>query len=204
MTYTLPRYKSYQEYLDDEQLHPEANYRLLSTGELIEVASEHEDNLWIANILILAILAAEGNQLFTLIRPGNKELQVTPIGDKWVNRKPDVMVMRSEHRKIAKKAITLEMPPPTFVAEMVSPGSESSDSYLRDYVWKRAQYEALGIPEYWIVDPHREQVTVLILMEDRYEESLYHGDTQILSSVFPRLKISAARLLNGEIESTAE
>ncbi len=31
MTYTLRRYQSYQEYLDDEDLSSEGNYRLLST-----------------------------------------------------------------------------------------------------------------------------------------------------------------------------
>ncbi len=35
MPYTLPRDQSYQEYLDDNQLHLEGNYRLLSTGEVI-------------------------------------------------------------------------------------------------------------------------------------------------------------------------
>ena len=43
MTYApvqnLARYKSYQEYLDDESLSPDGNYRLLSTGELIEVST---------------------------------------------------------------------------------------------------------------------------------------------------------------------
>ena len=60
MTYTLPRYKSYQEYLDDDQLHHERNYRLLSTGEVIEVADENDGNLWLANVLIAAILQVMG------------------------------------------------------------------------------------------------------------------------------------------------
>lgn len=33
MTYALTRYQNYQEYLDDESLSSERNYRLLSTGE---------------------------------------------------------------------------------------------------------------------------------------------------------------------------
>ncbi len=44
MTYAATRYKSYQEYLDDETLSPDGNYRLLSTGELIEVPPEDDDN----------------------------------------------------------------------------------------------------------------------------------------------------------------
>ncbi len=56
MTYALTRYKSYQEYLDDETLSPNGNYRLLDTGELIELAEENDLNVRIvlpsANTLV--------------------------------------------------------------------------------------------------------------------------------------------------------
>ena len=132
MTYTLRRYKSYQAYLDDEQLQHEKSYRLLSTGEAVEVPSEDEGNLWLANVFIAALLAVEGIPLLKLIRAGNKELQVKPIGDMRVNRKPDVMVMQPEHHQYARQAIKLGMPAAAFVAEVVSPGNEESDNYLRD------------------------------------------------------------------------
>lgn len=199
MTYTLRRYSNYQEYLDDDQLHPENNYRLLSTGELIEVACEDEENLWLANVLIAALLQVRGIPFLKLIRIGNKELQVNPIGDKWVNRKPDVMVMRTEHHQDARQAIKFGMGAPEFVAEVVSPGGESSDSYLRDYVWKRQQYQEWQIPEYWIIDPHRAQVTVLTLVEEEYQEAVYQGDVEIVSTVFPLLSLTASKLLAGDI-----
>lgn len=147
MTYKLRRYQSYQEYLDDEGLHHENNYRLLDTGELIEVASEDEDNLWLANILMVTIQQLKGLMFAEFIRTGTKEMQVRPVEDRCVNRKPDLLVMKPEHRR-ERQAIKLGAAPPAFVAEMVSPGNESSDSYLRDYVWKRQQYQEWGIPEY--------------------------------------------------------
>ncbi|MEM9947334.1 MAG: Uma2 family endonuclease [Cyanobacteria bacterium P01_D01_bin.36] len=199
MTYTLRRYQSYQEYLDDDQLQPERNYRLLSTGETIEVADEDEGNLWLANILIAAILQVCGIPYLQFIRNGNKDLQVNPVGDKWVNRKPDVMIMRPEHRVEAAQAIKLGQQPPLFVAEVVSPGGESSDNYLRDYVWKRQQYEEWQIPEYWIVDRHREQVTVLIFTEGKYQEAVYTGTTRIESAAFPKIRLTCSQLLAGDI-----
>ncbi|MEM8501930.1 MAG: hypothetical protein AAF716_02110 [Cyanobacteria bacterium P01_D01_bin.1] len=45
MAYALTRYKSYQECLNDESLSPDGDYRLLSTGELIEVPPEDDDNI---------------------------------------------------------------------------------------------------------------------------------------------------------------
>lgn len=80
----------------------------------------------------------------------------------------------------------------------MSLGPESSDNYQRDYVWKRSQYEQLGIPEYWIVDPHLQKVTVLILVEGQYQEQVYEGDrTIICSSVFPTLLLTASDVLAG-------
>lgn len=198
MTYALTRYKSYQEYLDDESLSPDRNYRLLSTGELIEVTTEDDLNMRIALRLLLLIARLENGLYAERIRE-KKEMQVPPVGDKCVNRVPDLMVMQPEHLEIARQAILLEMVPPLFVAEVVSPGSENSENYLRDYVWKRQQYEELGIPEYWIIDPHREQVTVLVLVDETYESKIYSVSEQFVSKIFPTLEVSARALLKGEL-----
>jgi len=199
MTYALTRYKSYQEYLDDETLVPDGNYRLLETGELIEVASEDDLNRRIAFRLLKCLLFAIEESLSECICNGNKELQVNPVGDGRVNRKPDVMVLRPEHLKIARQAVLLDMAPPLFVAEGVSPGGESSDNYQRDYVWKRQQYEAMGIPEYWIIDPHRKKVTALTLVDGEYDSAVYGVSEQIVSAVFPALSVSVQQLLKGEL-----
>ena len=53
------------------------------------------------------------------------------------------------------------------VMEVVSP-----DDPDRDLVEKRRDYAEAGIPEYWIVNPVDETVTVLILSGDEYRE---HG-----------------------------
>ncbi|MEL7511948.1 MAG: Uma2 family endonuclease, partial [Cyanobacteria bacterium J06554_3] len=166
---------------------------------VIDVAGENEDNLWLACLLISAIQQVMGLSYIQLIRAGTKELQVHPIGDKWVNRKPDVMVIRPEHRKNSVQAIKLGMQPPLFVAEVVSPGGRSSQNYLRDYVWKRQQYEDWQIPEYWIIDPHREQITVLTLVEERYQEAVYKNTDTIVSTAFPAMQLTPTQLFAGDI-----
>ena len=198
MTYTIRRYKSYQEYLDDDELHAENNYRLLDTGEVIEVASEDEDNLWLAKILTLLIQKTAGLSTIELIRTGNKEIQVRPTGDRRMNRKPDLLVMKPEHR-LEKQAIKLGSSSPVFVAEVVSPGNESSDNYLRDYVWKRQQYQEWGIPEYWILDAHRRQITVLIMVDGEYQEAAYRGENKIISKVYPEIDTTVSDLLAGKV-----
>ena len=60
------------------------------------------------------------------------------------------------------------------VIEVVSPGDAR-----RDTVDKRVDYAEAGIPEYWIVDPQDETVTVLTLANGEYEEhGVFHvGDS---------------------------
>ncbi len=197
MTYTLKRYQSYEEYLNAEELLEEKDYRLLDTGEVIELASEESINRLIAYALMLAIQQAQGIQLLLRLRRGDQELQVKPVGDRWVNRKPDLMLLVPEHLDLIDKAIVFDMPPPAFVAEIVSPGSESSVNYQRDYVWKREQYEWWQIPEYWIVDPGRAKITVLTLTGGIYKEAVYAGTETILSAVFPLLQVRAESVLTG-------
>ncbi|MEL7360230.1 MAG: Uma2 family endonuclease [Cyanobacteria bacterium J06560_6] len=200
MTYTVKRYKSYQEYLDAEELFSEGNYRLLSTGEVVEVPLEDDINARIISALFAALIKAKGFSFAQYIRPGNKEIQVQPAGDKCVNRKPDLIVLKPEHLENARQAVTLGLSAPPFVAEVVSPGNESSENYLRDYVWKRQQYEDWQIPEYWIIDPHRAQVVVLTLTLGTYRESVYTGESAITSTTFPTIKITADDLIAGHIE----
>ena len=62
------------------------------------------------------------------------------------------------------------------VVEVVSPGGEH-----RDTVEKRLDYAEAAIPEYWIVDPHDETVTVLALADGKYKEQgvLRPGDMAV-------------------------
>ena len=91
-----------------------------------------------------------------------------------------------------RATITQDMPSPALVVEVVSPGKANED---RDYRYKRSEYAARGILEYWIVDPGNERVTVLTLVDGLYEESVFQASDRIKSMVFPNLELIAAQLL---------
>lgn len=63
----------------------------------------------------------------------------------------------------------------------------------RDYRYKRSEYAARGIAEYWIVDPQINAVTVLILVDGFYEETRFTG--AIASTIFQDLQLPAHQLL---------
>lgn len=198
MTYTSIRYKTYAEYLASD-LGPDGNLRLLSNGDVVELPPEDEENICIADELVFALKQVVIPR--RLVRGSATEIQVHPVGDQRVNRKPDVLVLCPEHielmKTIRKSTVLFGMPAPAFVAEVVSPGSDRSDNYRRDYEWKRQQYEWWQIPEYWIVDRHRQQITALVLQDGSYVEQVYRSAEMICSAAFPSLNLPVAQVLQG-------
>ncbi len=176
-------------------------YELLDTGELIELPGENNINIELA----LALL----NYLrqfvhWRLLRLNSTALEVTPITVNLPNGKvrkvrrrsriPDLVVLTAEGRRqiySSYNALSLTHQNPALVVECVSESNANED-----YIDKRAQYEARGIPEYWIVDRHQQQVIVLILRENSYAETCYQGEVVIESQAFPEAVLTAAKIFS--------
>lgn len=108
------------------------------------------------------------------------------------SRIPDLLVMTETQRQSLRalsSAILQE--PPLLVVEIVSPGNPEED-----YRYKRSEYGALGIPEYWIVDPQELKVSILTLVNGFYEVIELEGEQVIISSIFPELQIATQQILN--------
>jgi len=106
-------------------------------GELIAMPPESGENDEIARALGYQYLAKLAG--FFLVRTHNCELEVPVLRPGLPrNRYPDLVILRPEHRQLAKQRLTirLEMPPPVLVVEVVSPGEENR---RRDYADKRMQ-----------------------------------------------------------------
>ena len=80
-------------------------------------------------------------------------------------REPDLVVITSEHADRLTNAL-LEGPA-DIVVEVISP-----DSPRRDRVTKLAEYEAAGIPEYWLIDsrPRKREARFFVLEGGKYFE----------------------------------
>jgi Uma2 family endonuclease len=173
-------------------------YELIQ-GQLIEMPPESIANLIKANRLLLALVQAGVS--IDLIFTGRCEVQVPVLqaGDA-ANRYPDLIVVDEVHVPLmAKRAtLTLEMPPPRLVVEVVSPGVSARE---RDYGRKRLQYAAIGVPEYWIIDPEKQIVTVLCLDNSASGDGVYRkqdeltGKQVIQSLGFSGLRLTVVELL---------
>jgi Uma2 family endonuclease len=188
-----PQFKSFEEYLavDPADL-PEGRFEYWD-GELIPVMSESIGNLGIANYLF-AILISAGIPV-NLLYPHSCEVEV--IGTPRT-RYPDLTYIDEAHLSLLEKraTITQDMPPPRLLAEVVSPGTESSKNYQRDYQDKARQYAQIGVPEYWLIDPDRAWVMVGTLTNGAYRYETFRGDEAITSPTFPNLNLTAARVLS--------
>ena len=80
-------------------------------------------------------------------------------------REPDVLFIPAEWRSSIHREFTERA---GLVIEVVSESNRAHD--LRT---KREEYARAGIPEYWIVDPEHETITVLRLVADQY---VVHGE----------------------------
>ena len=161
----------------------------LVNGEIQKMPPESRLNSRIALFLVSEFLKFIS---FSLICCKDTELQVS--GRFATARIPDLMVL-TEELDIAlgdqRGTITLDMPPPQLIIEVVSPGKENQD---RDYRYKRSEYAARGVAEYWIVDPMVPSITLFILVDGFYEATQLIGDQQIVSPTFPKLDLTPQRV----------
>jgi Uma2 family endonuclease len=197
MTQAKLRFASFEEYLtwsDDPENYMEGYYELIN-GELVELPPEKELNSSIANYL-LVMLVASGSAI-RLVHPGKCEIQVPilQLGDA-ANRYPDLVVLREEHLKLTERrlTITLDMPPPRMVVEVASSGKRN---HTRDYKNKLAQYQEIGVEEYWIADPEAQQVTVFQLGRSGFTKVGEFRESEVVPcSTCPTLTLTAGQILN--------
>jgi Uma2 family endonuclease len=120
----------------------------------------------------------------------------SPRGTRWETvRVPDVVVLPLEQWQGLRKResfIPLNEAPPLLVLEVVSPST-----IVVDYRAKHSEYAVLDIPEYWIVDPIDLKVTVCVLQDGAYSDTIFTGDLAIVSPTFPSLGLTAIEVLNG-------
>uniref|UniRef100_B8HM48 Putative restriction endonuclease domain-containing protein n=1 Tax=Cyanothece sp. (strain PCC 7425 / ATCC 29141) TaxID=395961 RepID=B8HM48_CYAP4 len=106
------------------------------------------------------------------------------------SRLPDLCVVPLEQMQPYLNASAVLEAGVILAIEVVSP-----DSVKRDYRFKRTEYAAFGIPEYWIIDPLEQKVMVLQLVEGLYEDKEYRGDEALESQIFPELSLTVNQVL---------
>jgi Uma2 family endonuclease len=89
-----------------------------------------------------------------------------------------------------------------------------STNWQDDYLVKVADYERLGIPEYWVVDyaalggrrfignPKQPTISVYQLVDEEYQISQFRGDDTVESLAFPELRLSVEQIFRAGLPAT--
>ena len=117
---------------------------------------------------------------------------------------PDIVVLdlnQLDDQPMWEKASTITKGTSTkLVIEVVS------TNWRDDYTLKLGDYEALGIPEYWIIDykalgaeryigaPKQPTITICTLVDGEYRIKLYRDQQVLESTAFPELRLSAHQI----------
>ena len=129
---------------------------------------------------------------------------VKPIDTDKSGYNPDVIVLAQPaltDEKLWKKRSTITRGQTVkLIIEVVS------TNWRDDYGYKLIDYEALEIPEYWIVDylalggkryigdPKQPTLSVYQLLDGEYQVRQFRGDEPIISPAFPELKLTANQI----------
>lgn len=121
-------------------------------------------------------------------RPSGIEFQISPNK----TRRPDVSVITESQKQAIDGTAAILSSPPLLAVEIISPDYRATD--ITD---KRSEYLAIGVPEYWTVDwdTNTPNVTVRVLVGGIYQETVFAGDRQIVSSTFPNLVLTVNQVM---------
>jgi Uma2 family endonuclease len=163
---------SVEQYL---KLSNQTNHLIEFTDGHIEVLPMPTQRHQLILLFLYRLLDGLIRSLNGLVLVAPMRLQIRP----GKQREPDVLLLLDAHDPRAQDAFWLGA---DLVIEIVSP-----DNPARDTVEKVADYAEAQIPEYWIVNPSDETITVLTLAGDAYAT---HG-------VFQRGDTATSPLLDG-------
>jgi Uma2 family endonuclease len=185
MTKTPIKISSVEEYLNFDD-GTDKRYEL-KDGVLVEMppgTGKHE--AIITFLLISFFLEIQRMGLPLQPRPNGTEVLT-----KKQPRRPDVCVITNEQAESIESTSAILKTPPPLLVEVVSP-----ESVNRDYNQKTSEYAAFGVAEYWIVDPLENRVTVCLLDNSTYRQTVFTSNQKIVSQTFPELTLTVQQVLS--------
>ncbi len=207
MTQTLPRQKllTIQEFLEQK---PEGNRYELHNGIIIKMAQPSGKHENVTGFLGIQIGVEFTRQKLAYNIPKTALVAFSDEESDFTYC-PDVLVLNRTNLKneeLWEKYSTVKQPESIpLVIEVVS------TNWRDDYHKKFADYEKMGIAEYWIVDfaglggrdfignPKQPAIFVCELVDGEYVKTLFRGNERIISPAFPELNISAQQIFDSAL-----
>lgn len=205
MLQTLPQITTFQEFVDWLPENSDVRYEL-HHGNIVEMAQpvgEHEEIKGFLNVEIsfeikrLGLSYSIPNQV--IVRPDDKDSGYFP----------DVLVINRANlpneSRWKKESILSSGASIPLVIEVVS------TNWRDDYYSKFADYEEMGILEYWIVDyaalggrnfignPKQPTISVCNLVDEEYTITKFQNSDRLISQTFPDLTLTVNQIFQNSM-----
>lgn len=199
MVQSLPASLTFEEFV--AQFGDDSRYELID-GELIEMEPTglHEQVAGFINLQLNLAIAQLNQPYFIPMRCLIKPLGLTSAF------KPDVIVL--DRPALEAEPLWRREPIITLGASVKLVVEVVSTNWQNDYARKLDDYQALGIPEYWIVDylglggtffigsPKQPTITICTLQGNRYEMQKFRYEDSLISSTFPELQLTSQQVFS--------
>ncbi len=205
MTQAIPKLVTFEEFVDWLPENRRVRYEL-HKGEIVEMAQpvgEHEE---VKGFLARKVTVEFDRLDLPYFMPS--QVIVRPP-EKDSGYLPDVLVLNRanlENEKSWKKESIVSLGASIPLAiEVVS------TNWRDDYYLKYADYEEMGIPEYWIVDyaalggrnfignPKQPTITICNLVDGEYQISKFQDNAIIISQTFPELNLTPNQIFQAAV-----
>jgi Uma2 family endonuclease len=204
MTQALPKQVSYEEFI--EWFPNDGKRYELHNGVIIEMAPPTGDHEKVVGFLAEKI-TIDYVRLGLPYRIPKTAFVKTPSGKSTYS--PDVLLLNLDNLGneilFQKQSTVTQAASVPLVVEVVS------TNWRDDYYLKFADYEEMGIPEYWIADyaglggrdfignPKQPAFFVCQLMDGEYVKTLFRGNKPIVSPTFPNLNLNAQQVFDAAL-----
>ncbi|MEZ2275588.1 MAG: Uma2 family endonuclease [Microcoleus sp.] len=200
MIQVSPKLVNFEEFVEWLPENSTVRYEL-HNGDIVEMAQpvgEHEEVTGFLTIKISALIDRLGlpysipNKV--IVRPPEKDSGYFP----------DVLVLNRAN--LANETLWQKQSVLSLGASIPLVIEVVSTNWRDDYYLKYADYEEMGIPEYWIVDyaalggrnfignPKQPTISVCNLVDGEYQVLKFRDNDRILSQAFPDLNLTANQI----------
>ena len=211
MTQAIPKLVTFEEFVDWLPENRRVRYEL-HKGEIVEMAQpvgEHEEVKGFLGIEIPVEIKRLGLPYFmpnqVIVRPPEKDSGYLP----------DVLVLNRSN--LANEKLWQKQSIVSLGASILLAIEVVSTNWRDDYYLKYADYEEMGIPEYWIVDyaalggrnfignPKQPTISVCNLVDEEYQISKFRdsdacgGKLRIISQSFPELNLTPNQIFQAGV-----
>ncbi|MFN5873558.1 MAG: Uma2 family endonuclease [Aphanizomenon sp.] len=201
MIQTLTKIVTFEEFVNSLPDNSDIRYEL-HHGEIVKMAQPVGDHEEVKGFLGVEIPFEIKRMGLSYVIPN--QVIVRPEG-KDSGYFPDLLVLNRDHlaneplwkkQSVISNGISIPL-----IIEIVS------TNWRDDYYVKYADYEEMGISEYWIVDyaalggrnfignPKQPTISVCNLVDEEYQISRFRDDERVISQTFPELNLTANQIL---------